>query len=108
MLLASLRDLEYRVVGAAGGEAALDVARRARPGVVVLDLRLPDRDGYSVARQLRADPETAGCWIIALTAGGQPSEALAAGVDQFLWKPVRLDELEVAIAAGLARVTDEG
>jgi DNA-binding response OmpR family regulator len=83
------------------GQEALVQARERRPGVVVLDLNLPKVDGYEVARRLRADPATAHAWIIGISGLGHADAALAAGCDQFLWKPLGMDELEVAVRAGL-------
>jgi CheY-like chemotaxis protein len=104
MLLTTVAEEGGRpVVAARDGDEALARAREQRPSVVILDLLLPGLDGYTVARRLRADPATAGCWIIAVTAGGRAEEALGAGCDQFLWKPLRVEELLLAVEAGLAR-----
>jgi DNA-binding response OmpR family regulator len=83
------------------GQEALAEARERPPGLVVLDLNLPKVDGYEVARRLRADPATAHAWIIGISGLGHADAALAAGCDQFLWKPLGMDELEVAVRAGL-------
>jgi DNA-binding response OmpR family regulator len=72
-----------------------------------VDIGLPKRDGYEVVRQLRADPRTAGAWVIALTGTGSPREAARAGFDQFLWKPVDLAHVALAVQAGLARGSDD-
>lgn len=90
----------YQVLQADSGEAAIDVARRERPDLILLDLVMGDMDGISVCRALKADPETADIPIIMVTATRQNAEkmrALQAGVDEFLSKP--LDELTL-----LARV----
>jgi CheY-like chemotaxis protein len=88
---------------AADGEAALALARRDRPAVLVLDMRLPRLDGYEVARRLRADPATRRCWIVGISANGRSAEALAAGCDQYLTKPLDIGELERAVMEGLGR-----
>jgi CheY-like chemotaxis protein len=93
----------YPIVLARDGPEALDRAQEANPAVVLLDIQLPRMDGLEVARRLRAGRSTGDAWIIALSAHGRPREALGAGCDQFLWKPLRVDELLVAVAAGLAR-----
>jgi chemosensory pili system protein ChpA (sensor histidine kinase/response regulator) len=93
----------YPVVIARDGQEALERAQATRPGLVLLDIQLPRMDGREVARRLKADRATAGAWIIAVSAHGHLMEALGAGCDQFLWKPLRVDELLVAVAAGLAR-----
>jgi two-component system, cell cycle response regulator DivK len=80
----------FKVQEAATGQAALSAARARRPDVIVLDLGLPDIDGWEVARQLRAAPATAAVPIIALTGSDLPHErvsAMRAGCDRHLAKP---------------------
>lgn len=96
-------ELGEPVVVARDGPEALELARKHRPAVVVLDIGLPKVDGYEVARRLRADPATARAWIIAATAVGKPDEAGRAGFDQFLWKPLELGHLALAVEGGLDR-----
>jgi CheY-like chemotaxis protein len=103
LLLALAEDLGEPIAPAADGEEALWVAAEAPPDVVVLDIGLPKHDGYEVIRQLRADPRTAGAWVIALTGTGSPREAARAGFDQFLWKPADLTHVALAVHAGLRR-----
>ena len=57
----------YKVARAASGEEGVRLVRHEHPLVVLLDLRMPDMDGFEVAERLRADPETAGVPIIVLT-----------------------------------------
>jgi DNA-binding response OmpR family regulator len=98
----------YPVVLARDGQEALERAHATRPGLVLLDIQLPRLDGREVARRLKADGATAGAWIIAVSAHGHLIEALGAGCDQFLWKPLRVDELMIAVAAGLERAGRAG
>jgi signal transduction histidine kinase len=84
------------------GPSALAAAQEFRPEVVILDIGLPDMDGYQVARALRAHPASAGALLIALTGYGQESDrqrTRAAGFDHHLVKPASLDDVERAIAA---------
>ena len=72
------------------GVAAIEMARRLHPDVVLLDLGLPRLDGFEVARQLRADPGLRGVLIIAVTGSGREEDrtrALEIGVDHYLVKP---------------------
>jgi len=101
--LALAEEIGEAVAVARDGQEALARARHHRPGVVVVDIGLPDVDGYAVARALRADPATAGAWLIALTGQGSPRDAARAGFDEFLWKPIDVDHLAVAVQAGLER-----
>ena len=80
----------YEVMPAATGQEALTLASTCAPDVIVLDLGLPDIDGWEVARQLKASPITATIPIIALTGAGLPHErvsAMRAGCDRHISKP---------------------
>jgi CheY-like chemotaxis protein len=76
---------------AKSGSAGLELARARRPDVALCDIGLPEMDGYAVARELRADPATAGIRLVALTGYGRQAdrdEAVAAGFEVHLVKPV--------------------
>ncbi len=107
MLVALLQALGHRVAWAADGPAALCQARAFDPQLVLLDLGLPGLDGYEVARRLRAEPQTSGAAIVALTGWGAESDrrrTAEAGFDGHLTKPVELDALR-ALLAQHARVS---
>lgn len=90
----------YAVLEAANGQAGLTAASTWQPDVIVLDLGLPDLDGWSVAREIRAAQTTRGVPIIALTGADLPHErasALRAGCDLHLAKPCFPAELLGAI-----------
>lgn len=83
------------------GAGVLDKALAFRPNVVVLDLGLPERDGFDVARDIRARPELHGALLIAVSGYGQPTDierTRAAGINFHLLKPVETDELLRLIA----------
>ena len=85
-----LANVGYDVMPVATGQEALTLASTWAPDVIVLDLGLPDIDGWAVARQLKADPMTVAIPIIALTGAGLPHErvsAMRAGCDRHLTKP---------------------
>jgi two-component system, chemotaxis family, CheB/CheR fusion protein len=93
-----LRDRGHQVEFAINGTAALSIAQRFRPEVVLLDLVLPDADGADLARQLLRNPELKGVRVIAITGRGEAhrARALQAGCDDFFVKPLApqlLDEL---------------
>jgi len=80
----------FIVLEANEGEAGIEQARSASPDVIVLDLRLPDIDGWEVSARLKADSRTARIPIVILTAAAAPrlaEEAEAAGCAAFLLKP---------------------
>jgi len=90
----------YDVLTAATGYEALRLAVGRAPDVVVLDLGLPDIDGWEVSRRLKAAPETVAVPIIALTGANLPHErvsAMRAGCDRHLTKPCEPTDLVDAI-----------
>jgi DNA-binding response OmpR family regulator len=96
----------YRPLTATDGHTALALALQARPRLMVLDLRLPELDGWQVLESLRAMPETAALPVLMLTASAGPSDrdrALAAGVTDYLVKPVSADALLAAVERALDR-----
>jgi CheY-like chemotaxis protein len=90
----------YDVLSAATGHEALTLATGCVPNVVVLDLGLPDIDGWEVARRLKAAPQTTAVPIIALTGATLTHErvsAMRAGCDRHLAKPCVPTDLVDAI-----------
>jgi CheY-like chemotaxis protein len=86
----------YRCAEAADGREAVALALRHHPRCLLLDVAMPELDGYAVARALRADPRTRGTHIhcvSGLSDPQAPQQALAAGCDLFLHKPVHPDVL---------------
>ncbi|MDR3401293.1 MAG: ATP-binding protein [Chthoniobacter sp.] len=86
----------YEVHLAHHGPAALEVAQRLAPAIILLDIGLPGMDGYEVARRLRSDPSGARTLIVAISGYGQEEDrarARAAGFDHHLVKPVDFQEL---------------
>src|SRR5690349_19173101 len=105
MLARRLRSRGYAVVEAADGKQALEAARTEAPDLILLDLGLPELDGWEAARRLKAEPELRGVPIIALTARAMASdreEALAAGCDDYDTKPVNFTRLIAKIETHLA------
>jgi len=81
----------YRCAEAEQGEQAVELARRKKPRCVFLDLAMPELDGFSVARLLRADPQMEGVHLNCLTGLTDRSareQALLAGCENFLTKPL--------------------
>ena len=82
----------YHVMEAADGVEALARVREEAPDLILMDLALPNMDGWEATRQLKADPATRSIPVVALTAfamRGDEELARAAGCDDYLPKPVR-------------------
>ncbi|HEU5154698.1 MAG TPA: response regulator, partial [Gemmatimonadales bacterium] len=96
----------YAVLEARNGVEALDQVDRHAPDVVVLDLNLPDMDGYAVLSQLRSRPATRKTPVIVLTAKGDEDNEVRVfelGADDFLTKPFRAKALSKRLEVVLAR-----
>ena len=91
---------DARIVMSESGEAGLELARRTRPRVVLLDLRLRGIGGFEFAERLRTEPGADGVAIVALTGDMSPDtlmKAEAAGFKAFLRKPADMDRLEMVL-----------
>jgi CheY-like chemotaxis protein len=94
----------YVVTTAASAEQALDVLGRLVPNLIIMDLQLPDVDGLTLTRQLKADPRMQGVPIVAVTASamkGDEEKARAAGVDGYMSKPVEKRAFRAMVASYL-------
>ena len=91
---------EARIVMSESGEAGLALARRTRPRVIVLDLRLRGIGGFEFAERLKQQDPSDGVAIVALTGDMSPDtlmKAEAAGFKAFLRKPADMDRLEMVL-----------
>jgi CheY-like chemotaxis protein len=95
LLAAVLTGAGYEIVSAGSGAEAIEAVGRDAPDLVLLDIRMPDIDGYEVCRRLRADPATEFLPIVMVTSaeGEERVAALEAGADDFVAKPFNQDEL---------------
>ena len=101
----------YRVSTAGSGTDALELARRDRPALLVLDLMLPGLSGYEVLEQLRGDESTRDVAVLMLTARREEPDrirGLALGADDYLTKPFAPQELVLRVAAILRRTRASG
>jgi two-component system KDP operon response regulator KdpE len=101
----ALAEEGFRVVTAESGHQAIEMAERYRPDVVILDIIMPDLDGFEVMRELQ---ERRPVPVILLTAKGSTSDkaqGLDMGADDYLAKPFHPDELAARIRAVLRRAT---
>ena len=102
----SLRGEEFRVTLTSSGVEGLKSARRRPPDLVILDIIMPGMDGYTVCREMRADPILADVPILFLTAKTKNEDKITgfnAGADDYLSKPFNIDELILRIRAILRR-----
>lgn len=88
------------------GHTALDAIEQQQPDLLILDVQLPDMDGYEICNSIRNNPATWQIPIIMVTIEGQRAarlQGIAAGVDDYLQKPVDLQELELRIRSLLRK-----
>ncbi|MEZ4667677.1 MAG: response regulator [Anaerolineae bacterium] len=98
----------YEVVAANAGNQALSKANSDHPNLIILDVMMPDMDGYEVCRRLRANPETRSIPIIMFTAKTLVDDKVAgfeAGADDYLTKPTHPAELASRVKSVLSRTT---
>ncbi len=103
MLTDFLSSQEYEVLTACDGREALDVFRREQPDLVLLDIMMPDMDGYQFITQLRKESSAP---VIMITARQQEADLIKGfdlGADDYITKPFRMRELLVRMRAVLRR-----
>lgn len=100
-----LKKRGYRIVTAIDGIEALEVARRERPALMILDVMMPGKTGWEVARALKQDPVTEAIKIVMLTAIGESVNSITSplyGADAYIDKPFDFTVLEKTVARLLA------
>ena len=110
MLRVSMELSGYRVVEAINGQQAVEVARRERPDVILMDIGLPVMDGCKATRLIRENKALRNVTIIAISANATAEyrvNALAAGCDEYVTKPIDFDRLMKLIGAAV-RPNDSG
>lgn len=101
----------YDVLTALDGEQGVAMTKAEKPDLVLMDMSLPQMDGWEATRQLKSDPQTQGIPVIALTAhamSGDREKALAAGCDDYDVKPVELMRLLAKMEALLPAEGTDG
>jgi diguanylate cyclase (GGDEF)-like protein len=96
LLSSMLSEKGYRFRVATNGQRAIAAARSAQPDLVMLDITMPDMDGYEVCRRLKADPATAGVPVIFISALGEALDkvrAFEAGGADYVSKPLQFEEV---------------
>jgi two-component system, OmpR family, response regulator len=109
LLSASLRFAGFSITTASSGTEAVALAREERPDLIVLDVMLPDLDGFQVIRKLRdAGTRTPVVFLTARDAVDDKIRGLTLGGDDYVTKPFSLEELTARIRAVLRRTTGVG
>ncbi|MCS3923119.1 response regulator transcription factor [Methanosalsum natronophilum] len=109
-LLTTKRALEidgYNVIEANDGKKALEIIRKENPDIILLDLMLPEMDGFDVCKKVKTDPLYGHIPIIMLTAKGEIKDkvdGIEIGADDYVTKPFNLSELKARIKMILRRV----
>ena len=96
LLKYNLENEGFRTVGLQTGKGAIELCRRERPDVVILDIMLPDADGIDICREMRASPDLAHTPVIFLTARASESDrilGLELGANDYVVKPFSVREL---------------
>jgi signal transduction histidine kinase/DNA-binding NarL/FixJ family response regulator len=103
-IMKEMADVE--LVVATGAREGLELARGLKPGLILLDINLPEMDGYEVLKALRADDHTADVPVFAVTANALPKDlerGVAAGFDHYITKPLDIPQFIAAVDAALAQ-----
>ena len=101
MLNTRLTKRGYKVATAGDGHKAIEIAKREKPDVVLLDGMMPGKSGWEVARALKQDPVTQHVKIVMVTAIGEKTNEITApiyGADAHVDKPFEFEKLEKVIA----------
>jgi CheY-like chemotaxis protein len=101
MLSTRLTKRGYKVTTANDGHRALELAKKEKPDLVLLDVMMPGKSGWEVARALKQDPATASIKIVMVTAIGEQVNEITSplyGADAHIDKPFEFDRLEKVIA----------
>ena len=110
-LLKDILDFQgYSTVVTGSGAAALDLARRHSPDLILLDIQLPDIWGTDVARRLKADAQTQAIPVIAVTAFAMPGDRtkiLDSGCDDYVSKPLNIREFLALVERHIDATTGE-
>jgi len=105
-VVARMLDKDYIVLEAANGEEAVDIAGRERPDIILMDLMMPEMDGYTACSLIKADQATKMIPVIILTAIGHEFNrkfAMEMGADAYITKPFTPQVLADAIGPLLAK-----
>ncbi|MFZ6026738.1 MAG: response regulator [Chloroflexota bacterium] len=100
----------YKVLQAHNGVEAIEIARRELPDLILMDLAMPEMDGWTAAERLKNDPSTQDIPIVALTVRSLPEDkirAIEAGVNGYMTKPMNLNNFIRQVANYVEPVIDD-
>ncbi len=106
VLVRTLHGSGHRILAARDGRSALEIARRARPDLMLLDVMMPDLDGFEVCRAMKAHADTRDTAVIFLSALGEVSDkvsGLELGAVDYITKPIQAEEVLARVANHLTR-----
>jgi phosphoserine phosphatase RsbU/P len=106
LLVRTLDGGGHRILAARSGRAALDIARKVHPDLVLLDVMMPDMNGFDVCRTLKADLDTRDAAVIFLSALGDVDgkvSGLMLGAVDYITKPIQPEEVQVRVSNQLTR-----
>src|SRR6476469_8572973 len=104
VLTRNLQNQGYEVAIARNGEEGIELAEQMRPALIICDWMMPGRDGLEVCRQVKANSDLSTTFFILLTSRGEVEDrvrGLDSGADDFLSKPIEMNELKARVRAGL-------
>ena len=106
LIVRTLEGRGYRILAAKNGRAALEIARRVGPDLILLDVMMPEIDGFEVCRTLKADPATRDAVVVFLSALGEVTDkvtGLELGASDYITKPIQPAEVVARVANHLTR-----
>jgi sigma-B regulation protein RsbU (phosphoserine phosphatase) len=106
VLVRTLHGTGHRILAARDGRSALDIVKRARPDLVLLDVMMPEVDGFEVCRAIKTDSESQDTVVIFLSALGDVSDkvsGLQLGAADYITKPIQAEEVLARVATHLTR-----
>lgn len=106
VLVRTLHGSGHRILAARDAVGALEIARRAKPDLILLDVMMPGQDGFDLCRVFKADPQTQGAMVIFLSALGDVSDkvlGLRLGAVDYVTKPIQAEEVIARVSSHLTR-----
>lgn len=104
----ALEENGYEIIAAESGELGIEMAKKTKPDLILMDVVMPGLNGFQATRQLSRDPSTAEIPVIMVTTKNQKTDriwGMRQGAVDYIVKPFSADELKEKIAAALAKST---